>query len=69
MAAMQKNEKLREKNEKVAVDKDTTGEILTDFKKNLKVAAPKPTPVVVGGTPTPEFLSFRDKLKKTGAKR
>ncbi|CAJ1950862.1 unnamed protein product [Cylindrotheca closterium] len=69
MAAMKRNEKLRENNEKVAVDKDTRGDILNDFKNNLKVAAPVPTPVQVGGTPTPEFLNFRDKLKKRESKQ
>lgn len=68
MAAMELSEKMRETNEKVAVEKDVSGGMLADFKKNLKVAAPKPKPRV-DSTPTPEFLSFRDKLKKTGSKK
>eukprot|EP00526_Cylindrotheca_closterium_P010382 CAMPEP_0113633310 /NCGR_PEP_ID=MMETSP0017_2-20120614/17335_1 /TAXON_ID=2856 /ORGANISM="Cylindrotheca closterium" /LENGTH=381 /DNA_ID=CAMNT_0000543943 /DNA_START=1 /DNA_END=1146 /DNA_ORIENTATION=+ /assembly_acc=CAM_ASM_000147 len=70
MAAMELNERLRENNEKVAVDKDSNiaGDMLSDFKQNLKVSAPKST-LGVAPTPTPEFLNFRDKLTKGGSKR
>eukprot|EP00980_Cylindrotheca_fusiformis_P002826 scaffold672_cov126-Cylindrotheca_fusiformis.AAC.27 len=68
MAAMELSEKMRENNEKVAVEKDVSGGMLADFKKTLKVAAPKPQPRVESN-PTPEFMNFRDKLKKTGNKK
>jgi capping protein beta len=68
MAAMELSEKKRENNEKVAVEKDATGGMLFDFKKTLKVTAPKPKPDV-GSTPTPEFLNFRNQLKKTGSRK
>ena len=63
LAAMQLNEKMRENNEKVQVDKNAGGDVLNEFKNNLKVSAPKSTPGAAA-RPTPEFLNFRDKLKK-----
>ena len=63
LAAMQLNEKMRENNEKVQVDKNAGGDVLNEFKNNLKVSARKSTPGAAA-QPTPEFLNFRDKLKK-----
>ncbi|KAL3931849.1 MAG: hypothetical protein SGBAC_011118 [Bacillariaceae sp.] len=69
MAAMELNEKLRGNNEKLGVgDNATAGDLLTGFKNNLKVSAPKST-LGVNPTPTPEFLNFRDKLNKRESKR
>jgi hypothetical protein len=68
-AAMELSEKMREKNEKkVAEEKDMSGGVMLDFKNTLKKAAPKQKPHM-DATPTPEFLNFRDSLKKTGSRK
>ena len=66
LAAAQRTEKEREAKEKAAAaSQEDTSKNLLEFKSNLKSAAPKPKPHA-DSTPTPEFMNFRSKLKKTG---
>jgi hypothetical protein len=66
MLAMQKNQKERQAKETRKLStQDQTTDNLSAFKSNLRKTAPKPN-LHMDSTPTPEFMNFRNKLKKTG---